>query len=59
MFHKDDLEEYMSALRENFDNFGHDQREDIRSLLDEHSSNIKAVLKTQAKLNARLIGLKL
>ena len=59
MFNKDDLEVYMQALRENFESFGQEQRDDIRTLLDEHSTNIKAVLKTQAKLNARLMGFKL
>ena len=59
MISKEDLEDYMEALRDNFERYGHDQREEIQKLLDEHFANIKAVLHTQNKLNARLMGFKI
>ena len=67
MILKDFLEEYLEETtdtiikftRYNMEQYSREQRKDITKLLKEYRNNIKAVLDTQNKLNALLLGRKI
>ena len=61
------LEEYLEEstdtiiklMRYNMEQYSREQRKDLTKLLKEYRNNIKAVLATQNKLNALLLGRKI
>lgn len=67
MIMKDFLEEYLDEctdtiiklMRYNMEQYSREQRKDLTKLLKEYRNNIKAVLDTQNKLNALLLGRKI